>query len=240
MAEGELKPRRRLPCRQCSLYPWGCSKPNGTWPRVATLAFFQGHTGRPWALGSGAGGSGAAGLRERVSGGSQGARMGKAKASCRRGQDGFWARTCSLCGWLPGDGDWRETLAHVKCVCTCAVVAHHGSGRRGQREGRSCRASPGSVRCGGVGCRVDLKVTVTSDLPQVLCHRSSILRLLSSSPFSVPAAREPPPSISLIKICICPGVKETISVPRDFRPGFSFPSWCVCQEQVRFLPRGCI
>lgn len=114
------------------------------------------------------------------------------------------------------------------CLCRAGVMLWAGGNR-------SCLGSPGSQ---GGSCRWALKVMVTSDLPQVLCCWSSISRPLSSSPCSVPAACEHSPSISLIKICICPGVKETISMPRDFRPGFSFPSWCVCQERVRFLPRG--
>lgn len=181
--------------------------------------------------------------------------MGKAKANDRRRRGSFWHVLCSAgkrsdLHPLLGDGDLRETPAHAKRVWEGKGVTQRGVGPW-ERAGEGCLPL-GSERAGaavgaraapvaeGASCRLDLEVTVTSDLPQLLCRWSSILRPLAGSPFSVPAARERSPSISLIKICICPGVKETIGVPRNFRLGFSFPSWCVCQEQARFLPRGCI
>lgn len=252
---GSPSPSAGCPGRPCCLHPWRCSRPDWMQPWVAGRACCGDHTGWSLALGFGAGGSGAARPRERVSDGTWGARMGKAKASDRRRRDSFWDVLCSAgkrSDLHPplGDGDLREAPAHTKRVCKGKGVTQRGVGPW-ERAGEGCLRL-GSERAGAAvgaravsvaeaaSCRLDLKVTVTSDLPQVLCCWSSILRPLSGSPFSVPAAREPSPSISLIRICICPGVKETISVPRNFRLGFSFPSRCVCQEQVRFLPRGCI
>jgi len=81
-----------------------------------------------------------------------------------------------------------------------------------QREGRSCRESPGSIRRRGASRRSDPKVMVTPDLPwsSATSHPSPQQPPLRS------AARQRSPSLSLITICICPGVKGPIGGPRRF------------------------